>query len=386
MGLPHLTAALPGTGGALRARDEDFAVEEIPSYLPSGQGDHVFAWVEKRGLTTAMAAESLAGAVGVRVRDLGWAGMKDRRAVTRQWFSLPPPVTPEQVAAIQRDGLTVLEARRHPHKLRTGHLRGNRFVLRVSRVGDPTQAAARAEAILARLAEAPGAPNWFGEQRFGRDGDNAAIGRALITGVAPERRVHPRDLARNKRLYISALQSELFNRWLERRLGDELYRVVIAGDLLQKRFSGGMFPTEAPDVDQARMNEGEIVVTGPMFGHRMRGPAPGTAAADREAEILAEAGLAAADFARVGALGEGTRRPLAIAITDAVARPAGDDAIDVSFALPAGAYATAVMREVMKIDGDEATPGASGESPLSSDAGESGDPDASDPDAADSRA
>ena len=149
MGLPHLTEDLPGTGGALRTIDDDFSVEEIPAYAPSGQGDHVFAWVEKRGLTTAMAAEALAAAVGARVRDLGWAGMKDRRAVTRQWFSVPPPATPEQVAAVERDGLRVLEVRRHPHKLRTGHVRANRFVLRVR--GVDATAAGRARAILLSL-------------------------------------------------------------------------------------------------------------------------------------------------------------------------------------------------------------------------------------------
>jgi tRNA pseudouridine13 synthase len=352
MSLPHLSAELPGTGGVLRSRDEDFVVDEVPAYPASGEGDHVFVRIEKRGLTTPMAAEAIADAVGVRVRDVGWAGMKDRRAVTRQWLSLPPPVTPERVATIAVDGVTILEVRRHNHKLRTGHLRGNRFVLRVRGIADAALAAERASAVLAALAAAPGAPNWFGEQRFGREGDNAAVGKALITGGDLPRRIHPRDLGRNRRLYVSALQSELFNEWLRRRLADGLYRRVITGDLLQKRASGGMFATEDPAVDQPRLLAGELVVTGPMFGHRLRAPVADSEAAGREAEILAWAGVAAADFARVGALGEGTRRPLAIEITDgAVAVAAGlDDAIDVSFTLPSGAYATTVMREVMKTD------------------------------------
>jgi tRNA pseudouridine13 synthase len=357
MVLPHLTAALPGTGGVLRSSDEDFAVEEIPAYTPTGQGDHVFVWIEKRGIPTNIAAELIAGAVGARARDVGWAGMKDRRAVTRQWLSLPPPVTPEQALAIRLDGITVLEAHRHGHKLRTGHLKGNRFVLRVHGVGDSAVAAGRATAILEALSIAPGAPNWYGEQRFGRAGDNAAIGKSLVTGVAPERPVHARELARNRRLYISAFQSELFNEWLRRRILDGAYRSVIAGDLLQKRFTGGMFATTSPAEDQPRMDAGEIVVTGPMFGHRMRGPEAGTAAGEREAEILAWAGVAASDFSRVGALGEGTRRHLAIAITDPTVTATGDDVIDVSFSLPAGAYATVVMREVMKTDAATASPG-----------------------------
>src|SRR5262245_27563306 len=131
MVLPHLTAALPGTGGVLRSSDEDFAVEELPAYAPTGQGDHVFVWIEKRGIPTPAAVDAIAHALGIRGRDVGVAGMKDKRAVTRQWLSLPPPVTPEQALAVRLDGIAVLEAHRHPHKLRTGHLRGNRFVLRV---------------------------------------------------------------------------------------------------------------------------------------------------------------------------------------------------------------------------------------------------------------
>src|SRR5262245_26115923 len=187
MDLPYVTGDLPGTGGVLRSRDEDFVVEEQPAYEPAGQGDHVFVWIEKRGLTTPMAAEGLARALGVAARDIGWAGMKDRRAVTRQWLSLPPPVTPEAALAAAVPGLAVLAARRHPHKLRTGHLRGNRFVLRVAGVGDSATAAARATAVLERLAEPPGAPNWFGEQRFGRDGDNAEAGRRLLRGEGGRR-------------------------------------------------------------------------------------------------------------------------------------------------------------------------------------------------------
>src|SRR5262245_10409332 len=114
MALPRLTADLPGTGGALRTVDVDFRVDEVPAYAPSGQGDHVFVWVEKRDLTTPAAVDRLARALGVRSRDVGWAGMKDRHAVTRQWLSLPPPLTPERAAAVAVDGLTVLEARRHP--------------------------------------------------------------------------------------------------------------------------------------------------------------------------------------------------------------------------------------------------------------------------------
>jgi tRNA pseudouridine13 synthase len=338
--LPYLTAELPGTGGTLRTRDEDFAVDEELPYAPSGAGDHVFARVEKRGLTSPDAARAIARALGVRDRDIGIAGMKDRRAVTRQWMSLPPPVTPEQALAVELPALRILEAVRHPHKLRTGHVRANRFVLRVA--GAVAAADARARAILAALAEPPGAPNWYGEQRFGRDGDNAARGKALVTGAQ-----RPGRDRRLDRLMVSALQSQLFNDWLAARLADGLYRRAIAGDVLHKR-GGGLFTCDDPDTDSARLAAGEVVVTGPMFGDRMRQPADGSPAAEREAAILASHQLERGAFAAVAAIAEGTRRDAAIAIGDVAISAVDGSTLDVAFTLPGGAYATTVMREVMK--------------------------------------
>lgn len=341
--LPFLTADLPGTGGVLRSRDEDFVVDEELPYPASGTGEHVFVRIEKRGLTTRFAAAQIAKALGIAERDIGIAGMKDRHAVTRQWLSLPPPVTPEAASALALDGITVLEAVRHGHKLRTGHVRRNRFVLRVR--GAAPGSAERARAILDALARAPGAPNWYGEQRFGRDGDNAAKGRELL---AAGKRSRDKKL---DRLFVSALQSELFNAWLAARMADGLYRAVLAGDVCHKK-GGGMFTSDDPATDGARLVAGELVVTGPMFGDKMRRPTEGSIAAEREAAVLAAAGLTADSFAPVRALAEGTRRDAAIEVADGRVT-AGDPAADgetyeVAFALPGGAYATAVMREVMK--------------------------------------
>lgn len=339
--LPFLTADLAGTGGILRASDEDFVVDEEPAYLPSGTGDHVFVKIEKRGLATPRAVAAIAHALGVRDRDIGVAGMKDRHAVTRQWLSLPPPVTPEAALALAVADITILEATRHPHKLRTGHVRANRFRLRVR--GVAPDAADRARAILERLAEPPGTPNWFGEQRFGRAGDNAARGRELLSGARARSRDRKLD-----RLMVSALQSELFNSWLRARLADGLYRCAIAGDLLHKR-SAGMFVCEEPEVDTARLAAGELAATGPMFGDAMRRPPDGTPAAAREDAILAAAGLARDSFAAVKAIAEGTRRDAAITVTEVAVAQTDASTIEVAFALPGGAYATTVMREVMKL-------------------------------------
>ena len=345
MSLPYLTSELPGIGGVLRSTDEDFAVDEEPAYLPSGAGDHVMVRIEKRGLATPQAVRAIAGALGVRDRDIGVPGMKDRRAVSTQWLSLPPPVTPEAARALELPGVRVLEAARHPHKLRTGHVRANRFRIRVRSLGGEAPALARrASEILERLAEPPGAPNWYGEQRFGRDGDNAARGRELVSGARRPGRDHRMD-----RLMISALQSELFNAWLATRVADGLYRRAIAGDVLHKR-GGGLFDCADPAADEPRLVAGEVVATGPMFGERMRRPAEGTPAAEREAAILDAAGLPRDAFARVRALAEGTRRDAAIALADAAVAAADNETLEVAFTLPGGAYATTVMREVMKTD------------------------------------
>lgn len=340
--LPYLSAALPGTGGALRASDDDFTVEEIPAYLPAGEGPHVYAWIEKRGVNTLQAVRELARLVGVPERDVGTAGLKDRHAVTRQWLSFPPPATPEKVAAAGARGVRVLSASRHGNKLRTGHLRGNRFTIVVRGLGCPAdEAAARAAAVLAALAEAPGSPNWYGEQRFGAAGDNAAVGRALLDGGGG------RCGAREKRLMVSAYQSELFNRYLARRIEAGEYRRVLDGDILAKE-SGASFASTEPAVDQARLEAGEVIPTGPMFGHSMRQPAEATEAAARESALLGEEGITLESFRRLGQLAPGARRPIAVRLDGATARPAGPDAIEIELALPAGAYATAVLREVMK--------------------------------------
>ena len=375
MKLPFLTADLPGIGGVLRATDEDFVVDEEPAYPPSGAGDHVFAHIEKRGLTTPQAVQAIARALRVKERDIGVAGMKDRHAITRQWISLPPPITPDAVMALALDGIRVIAATRHGHKLRTGHVRGNRFILRVREC--VPDAAARAQAIFDRLAQPPGAPNWYGEQRFGRDGDNAARGRALLGGegsmpegsmpeaprddqpreVSPGRDEPRRDGGRGRRgrrdgdrrmdrFYISALQSELFNAWLIARMNDGLYDRVLAGDVLHK-VGGGLFTCDDPATDEARLRKGEVVVTGPMFGAHVR--AATGAAAEREDAILVAAGLTRDSFASVAAIAEGTRRDATIFIRD-IAVVAVDRALEVTFALPAGAYATAVMREVLKTE------------------------------------
>jgi tRNA pseudouridine13 synthase len=164
---PLLTADLPGVGGSLGPDPEDFLVDEIPAYVPSGQGEHVYLRVKKRRMTTRDAALALGRASGVSERDIGYAGMKDKHGVTTQWFSLPRTARDVESHALPPE-LEVIEVSRHGNKLRTGHLRGNRFVLGI--VGAPEGGIERARALLGRLAT-HGFLNAFGAQRFGRDGE-----------------------------------------------------------------------------------------------------------------------------------------------------------------------------------------------------------------------
>jgi tRNA pseudouridine13 synthase len=336
---------------------ERFVVEEIAAYAPVGAGEHTFLWIEKRGLTTMDAVRRLARLLDVDPRDVGYAGLKDRNAVTRQWLSIPR-VEPQRARQVSEPDLAVLEATRHGNKLRTGHLRGNRFELVVSvpvdeAVDEAADAAVDASAaVLAALRArvealaAAGVPNRFGEQRFGAAGDNAAAGLAILRG---ERRERDHRL---RKLLLSAAQSAVFNRALELRAARPGgLHAVLAGDVLKKVETGGLFVTEDVDVDQRRVDAGELVVTGPLPGGREKEPPPGTPARAVEDEALAAAGATRDDFARAGRDLPGARRPLVVPLTlgepavepePALAGPS-DVALRLRFSLPAGSYATVVV-------------------------------------------
>ncbi len=347
--LPYVTSEIPGIGGRLRSKIDDFQVEEIPAYLPCGEGDHVFVWLEKRERTTAQVLRDVANALDISDSDIGCAGMKDKYAVTRQMISLPPPIAPEAALALSLEGLTILSAKRHGNKLRTGHLKGNRFILQVSGLQcSADEAVTRAQSILEKLAEPTGAPNWYGAQRFGRGGDNAGIGKALVTGG--EIRGRP-PRGRKRRLFVSAYQSLLFNQYLQERMEAGLFGTVLDGDVLQKRDSGGMFISEDIASEQARFEAAELSLTGPMFGHKMKSPAPQSPADLREQSILTQEEITLQSFKTLGKLAMGTRRPLSVLLANTSVSP-GEDSIEIRFDLPSGSYATAIMRELMKGESD----------------------------------
>jgi tRNA pseudouridine13 synthase len=316
-----------------------FVVEEIPAYLPSGDGEHTFLWIEKRGLTTPEAIRRLAHHLGVDARDVGHAGMKDRHALTRQWLSVPR-ADPARALALADDDLAVRDARRHGNKLRVGHLHGNRFEV-VLAAGDDGAAARALEPLRARLAAlaAAGLPNRYGEQRFGAGGDNAAAGLAILRGQRRERD------HRTRKLLLSAAQAAVFNRTLELRAAAGGLRTVLAGDVLQKTQTGGLFVSTDPATDQPRVDAGEVMPTGPLPGTREKEPPPGTPSRELEDRALADIGATRDDFARAGRDLPGARRPLLVPVTlgdpSVACEPGGG--LRLRFTLPAGSYATEVV-------------------------------------------
>lgn len=398
---PYLTSEIPPVPGAIKRRHEDFQVEEVPAYDPCGTGDHVYLHIEKTGLSTRQAVQDIARALAIPPRTIGVAGQKDAWGVTRQFLSLER-VDPDRARGLRIPRIRILAVARHRSKLRPGQLSGNRFIIRLRdaepvRIGD-------VRAILDLLARR-GVPNYFGPQRFGMRGDTWAIGRALLRGeyhVAAALIVGspgPRDsgavlearqlaavgeyakaatrwppgypdcvrlcraLARmegNARralftldrtalgFYLSAYRSWIFNWVLAERL-DTLDR-ILPGDLAYTHPSEAIFPVEDPAITQPRADRFEVSPTGPLLGPGMREPRG--EASVIEQRILERTGASLIDFPRSGPLKSiGGRRPFRFKPEDVAVEAGADDHgpyAELRFFLPAGCYATALLREICK--------------------------------------
>lgn len=392
----HLTAELPGIGGTIKEEVEDFVVEELPLYEPAGEGEHTFFEIRKQGLSTFQAIEAIARALDVPARQIGYAGLKDAQAITCQVLSVQG-IPPEKVRALDLPGIRIMWAERHGNKLKIGHLRGNRFTIRVR--GVEASALPLCQAILDVL-ERRGVPNGFGPQRFGRRGDSGLLGKAivrrdvagfiarflghshpneseivqeardrfdagdwqravqLLPGImADERRAlkaligSQGDMQRAyasvpKRLkvfLVSAYQSELFNRILNARL-QTLDRVFV-GDLAMKHPGRSVFYVKDPAVEQTRAAHFEISPTGPLFGYKMIEPSGQQG--QLEATVLAAEGLKPEDF-RVGdgIKARGERRALRFPVHEPELWY--DEGMMLRFWLPRGCYATTLLAEIMK--------------------------------------
>ncbi|MGB8332039.1 MAG: tRNA pseudouridine(13) synthase TruD [Polyangiales bacterium] len=338
MSLPYLTTSIGPIEAEFRSSPEDFEVEEVPAYAPGGTGEHVFAFIEKRGLTTRDAVRAICDSVGADPRTAGWAGLKDRNAVTRQWISISG-ASSEAVRRAEIEGIRVLEASHHTHKLRTGHLRANRFRIRLRQL-DPSRLD-DLRRILSEI-ETQGLPNYYGEQRFGRDGDNSERALRWVRGEARP----PRDGFQRK-LQISALQAEIFNRGVAQRVQTSTLGRVFPGDLMKKHDSGGLFVAADVQDTQARADAWEVSSTGPMFGAKMRWPEG--EARIREEALLNAAGLRSDQLSKWKRIAAGTRRLVRIPLHN-VGLVVSGNTVDLDFTLPAGSYATILMREILKRD------------------------------------
>lgn len=316
-----------------RERLEDFEVEEMLGFSADGEGPHELLWVEKRGTNTAFAAQALAKHAGAAERDVGYAGLKDRHALTRQYFSVPA------LAGVDWDqlnvsGVRVLGAQRHRKKLRRGCHQGNRFrlVLRELR--------GELETLDGRLAEIAerGVPNYFGPQRFGRGGANLRLVEGLIAG---------KRFPRSKRGYgISTLRSLVFNDVLAERIRQGNIDQPIAGDLLQLDARGSWFRFDSDDLEIAsRLQRLEIHPTGPLPG-RPRAEIEGDTAA-LEAKVLADYPQCLPTLDRLAV--DADRRSLRLAVRSLSSERLPDGALALGFELCAGGYATSVLRELFDL-------------------------------------
>lgn len=416
--LAYLTPDLPGIGGVLKQCNEDFLVEEQPLYEPCGEGEHVYLFIEKNGLTTTEAVHRIARGFHMHRRNIGYAGLKDKHAVTRQHLSLWLPGVEEEriVEGVQRVNtvqakLKILWHERHTNKLKRGYHGGNRFVIRVRDV-EPTHVV-RAKKVMDVLARR-GVPNYVGDQRFGYRQNSHKTGRALLLGDfqgviaemleadAPSESEYvkqgrafvrareyekaievwpktlrydrqlldalrqgksPRDAVMaidgNQRAFlVSAWQSAVFNEVLSQRVTDGTFDKLLHGDLAWKHDSRATFEVDDSTYEEdnapgGRVEQGLLSPSGPLWGLEMPRASGEPGRVEREA--LANSGVTEDQLKGSGedpkAVAEGKRRPLRILLKDPDVEGGVDEIgayIKASFELPRGAYATMVLREVMK--------------------------------------
>ena len=395
--MAYLTEHFPGTGGVIKEAAEDFIVEEIPAYEASGVGDHLYLRVEKQGMSTFAMIQRIAAALKVKEREIGYAGLKDSRAITRQTISLPA-IDESRLADLQLDDIRILEINRHTNKLRLGHLRGNRFEIRIHGVTEDAQQ--RALDIL-HILEHAGVPNFYGEQRYGVLHSNHLIGRAILQDDFAEaatlmlgdpesitnerwkvaaqayrqgdleqtlqalpgrfrderRLIHglikgqthqqavlglPRKLLR---LFLSAYQSHLFDRQVAMRL--ETLEVLWPGDIAYIHAKGACFRVEDPAEEQPRADRFEISPTGLLPGHKAMLASGQTGLLEQS--LLEKEQISPDRFTALPGLKlSGERRPLRVPLHHPSCEQESADTLTVRFALPSGSFATSVLREITK--------------------------------------
>lgn len=337
------TACRTTIGGDMGTSNEDFEVEEIPAYLPSGSGEHLYLWIEKSGKGTPEVLKSVQAAFGVKEIAIGYAGKKDAHAVTRQWVSVHTPSDdPQPIDALNALGwMRVLKTTRHANKLRLGHLRGNLFKVRIY---GATQDDKQIDSAIDTLKK-NGFINYFGKQRFGFDGSNVAQGMHVLAG---QKMPHQKRL-----LLVSAVQSAIFNCMAAQRF-EEVADAATKGDVLQKIHSG-CFICEDPDTDSSRIRENCVAVTLPLFGKKYMSSSG--YARDLECrcsdaffhdwtKAFSCDGDVAFDLHGLSKFASGDRRQFIIRPEILTFIRNDADCIEVRFALPSGCYATVLLRHL----------------------------------------
>jgi len=392
-----LSEDLPGIGGHYKETPEDFQVDEIPRYSCCGEGEHLYLWIEKNNTSTRELLHQLSRSLNLKEREIGYAGMKDSRALTRQMVSVPLAKL-DRVKNLEIKGCRILSTDRHTNKLRLGHLAGNRFTITLR--GTCPEAIPRTEAIFERLQQI-GVPNFFGEQRYGVLGNSAHLGELLLlqryeefctelmgdpelirnpawkqaatcyrkndlqgacaalpnkmrdelrllkTLMKPtSHREAVKTLHRNLvRLFLSATQSAFFDQILAKRM--PAINQLRDGDIAVKHVNGACFRVEQASTEQARADLFEISPTAPLFGSKVM-LAEGQQG-QLEMGTLDKMGLSLESWkTEIGLNMPGERRALRVLLAEAQIKAAGKDFITLSFILPKGSYATSVLKEIIK--------------------------------------
>ncbi len=326
----------PCVSGKIKQIPEDFRVDEIPGFEPEGEGEHVFLTIEKKGMTTNAVANQLKKICALQHRDIGYAGMKDKHAVTTQQFSLnlAGKIEPDW-SEIENDQLKIIKVSRHKRKLKRGVLKGNQFIIRIRDLsGDVEELFTRLEKI-----KLHGVPNYFGAQRFGLNGGNLEQARKLFNQELAKVRRDERSIL------LSAVRSMLFNAVLDARVKQDNWYQLLPGEVINLDGTQRHFAEEIDAALLQRAEELDVHPTGPLYGLPSRALTPTQQAGELENNALSEfefwkKGLEAFKL-------ENARRPLRVAVRNLEWEMQQQDLI-LKFALTAGAYATVVLREFLE--------------------------------------
>jgi tRNA pseudouridine13 synthase len=323
---------------SFRQSESDFLVEEIPLFLPEGTGDHLYLQIEKTKASTIQLIRDIGNTYQLRDREIGFAGRKDEQGVTRQWVSVPAQKVIDDGQAIEAEGAyRVLSAAKHPRKLRLGQLKGNRFSVRIT-------SSATLDLIQPRIQQLAenGCPNYFGAQRFGHGGSSWEQACQFIRRGVKAR-------SRREKFYITVFQSAIFNQWLHERIVDGLLFDAIAGDILVLRNSRSNFVCVDPETDTPRVQAGDVVPSGPLWGSKMR--LPEHEAMTRESRLLPEFDFPIEKMNTHPAFKLGERRVSRIFPEGCVVKKPDTESNSepqwiLDFQLPKGSYATVFLAEV----------------------------------------